>query len=116
MMRSEPLKAAIDVAIAKNIVIFDEQAKPAEITVKLIDLLNSNILYGLYAIVVCETVSIPNEVLLKYRDLAIFRIPESTYRQLYSYYHDTLWGSVAQGDLCLIIGINNIFDFTLGSY
>jgi hypothetical protein len=115
-MYSEPLRAAIDIMITKNIVVFDSQAKPAELTLRLIDLLDKEVTGGLTAIIVCENCVIPSEIVIKYPRLAFFKINENTYRQLHSYYYSTLWGTLAPDDLCMIIGINDRFDFILGSY
>lgn len=115
MLHNEALKAAIDRCTDKKMVIFDSQARPGQFTLRLIDLISKEF-RGLTAIVVHESVQIPAEVLLEYPSLTIFKITNDTYRQLHRYYIDVLWGTLAPEDLSLIIGIDDKFDFILGSY
>lgn len=114
-MKHRVMREVLDRAVDKNVVIFD--AKSSGITVRLIDLVNDWLRRSLTGIIVSQQTTIPNDVLMKYRDVAIFRIDENQYSECHRYFKEVLWGTFpTTAYRSLGVGISSDFEFVLFSF
>ncbi len=115
-MNNTILQDMIVKAASRNTVHFDHFAPSGNITSRLLDLVAKDMYGGLGGIVVSDTAHVENEVLLKYRHLAIYRVKSAEFARCVSYYLNTYEGGMASGDKQLLVAISNNFDFFLCSY
>jgi hypothetical protein len=115
-MKNRVIREMLDLATYRNVVIFDEIALPGQLTPRLIDVINDNLHQVISGIITSEDVQVPNEILLKYRDLAIFKIDKEEYQECRRYYLNTLHGSFASGDKEFGIAMTSYLGFVLFSF